>query len=238
MGRVDVIDIEYIQPEGAVGIGVIHHAADHGAAAKIELQVGTHVAHVHRVNLVPAELVPVEGERRSPILGMQLVPAAVARLARRKGCRRTAAERGHDIEQGTLRIGDHGDSPDVRQVPRGHVQRAARGQKARDARVDIGDADIAEPHRPHARFHGAGWKGHQTADAHALHAEDAVVHSRMAGIARRPAQHFAVESRSRRGIAGQQFVPDEAARHCCNPRVIAPGRRRCRLFRDGNSDFT
>src|SRR5438445_7609254 len=84
------------------------------------------VAHWHGVALLPTELRGVELERSARIAGRQLVPATVADLVGRKDVALLvfAARRRnglHDVKGRALRVGDHGDAADIRNVERGHI---------------------------------------------------------------------------------------------------------------------
>ena len=121
----------------------------------------------------------------------------------------------HDIEGRALRIADHRDATD-RKIGSRHMDRAAVGNDRGNRRIDVGRVKIAEPARPRAAREHIGIERQHAAGIAAVAAPDhAVIDTAgrrgIGGARDRPADDGAIEARRAIGIAGHQFVPDEAA---------------------------
>ena len=139
--------------------GLRVHPADHPAFPAKHL-IGALGAHVHRFGLFPPEEALVERQRRTPVGRGQLVPREVSNPRLRvRGHVLEAFERG---EGSALRVLDHGESADCRNI--GRCLEDGRPERRRLFRgfVDIGRTDVAQPARRCAHFSRILWQDHQS----------------------------------------------------------------------------
>src|SRR2546428_2027552 len=124
-----------------------------------------------------------------------------------------------DVEDCALRITQHGESSNVRDVCRRNIGSRAQRRRLLNLRVAIINRDVDSPirwHRSHVRLNF-----HHAADV-IVAVNDLGIRRRTAVSLRLPTEEFRVEIFRFLSIVGQQFIPTQQVRFPFNPDTFVP----------------